>query len=143
MCRLMTEHSDSGLFFAFRRSAKVKYSCTPRIMLGIIVTIMVTCDYVVIHILQHTAKICSKGMKLLAQILSVTGKFFCFTDDLMQTAAAAPHEFHAMEQIRNDRIIADGAKCIDAQANSKDSQKIAAQCKALKTLAFLLIHSKT
>lgn len=84
-------------------------------MFGIIATNMVTCNYVVIHIFQHTAKSCSEGMKLLAQILSVTGELFCFINNLVQAAASVFHEYHAAEQIGNNRIIAHGAECISSK----------------------------
>ena len=54
-------------------------------------------------------------MKLLAQILSVTGELFCFINNLVQAAASVFHEFHAAEQIGNDRIIAHGAECISSK----------------------------
>lgn len=54
-------------------------------------------------------------MKLLAQILSVTRDLFCFINNLVQAAAAVFHEFHAAEQIGNDRIIAHGAECISSK----------------------------
>lgn len=54
-------------------------------------------------------------MKLLAQILSVTRDLFCFINNLVQAAVAVFHEFHAAEQIGNDRIIAHGAEYISSK----------------------------
>ena len=72
-------------------------------MFGIIVTNMVTCDFVVIHILQNGAEIGAGWVKFQAQLFGVTGGAFCFTDDPPQGAAVAFHELHTLEQINNNR----------------------------------------
>ena len=86
-------------------------------MLSIIVTIMVTnivtCDYAVVHILQHNAEICCCGAEFRAQFFSVPGELFCFTDDLTQAAAAAFHEAHAVKEISDHGIAAHGSNRVD------------------------------
>ena len=97
---------DQGFFFFIMRgNMRV-------VMRGILVTAV----HVVIHIFQHNAKISAGGVKLRAQILGVAGKLFRLADDLPQTTATALHEFHAVEQIGNDRIAAHGADRVMLQS---------------------------
>jgi len=52
------------------------------------VTVIVTCDHVVIHILQYHEKIGDGGMEFRSQLLGTAGELFDRADDSSEDAAA-------------------------------------------------------
>ena len=52
------------------------------------VTVIVTCDHVVIHILQYHEKTGAGGMEFRSQLLGTAGELFGLADGFSQTAAA-------------------------------------------------------
>lgn len=102
----------------------------------IILTLNLTCnltliltvgDQVEVHIFQHDAKIGAGGMEFRAQLLGVAGELFRLADDFPQTAAAALHKFHSVEQISNDWITAHGADRVDVAILDRLALKHAAR----------------